>query len=62
MSDQEQELREAARVALLQWLHYLDGSGLGELETAESWSFDDVLNHAYVVNWRSEEVYEIVEN
>ena len=54
MSEQEQELREAARVALLQWLHYLDGSGLGEdaaaLETAESWSFDDVLSHAYEVN------------
>ena len=41
MTNQEQELREAARVALLRWLHYLDGSGIavdhsGDLETAES--------------------------
>ena len=54
MTDEEQELKEGARVALLQWLHYVDRSGVGDdppaLETAESWSFDVVLRVAYVLN------------
>ena len=55
MTNQEQELKEAARVALLKWLHYLDGSGIavdhsGDLETAESWPFQDVLCHCYEMN------------
>ena len=53
MTDQEQELREAARVALLQWLDYLrtgKANDSGDMDKAEWWSFDDVLSHCYEMN------------
>ena len=55
MTNQEQELREAARVALLRWMQVLDPQGsyideIADVEPCGRWNFDDLLCHCYEMN------------